>query len=61
MLVCMILCSLQQWFEYSATSKIHNCHVCKQGCKVKDVCQFYFHLVGDAKEGGLSQKQRGVK
>lgn len=61
MRVCMILCSLQQWFEYCATSKKHTCPVCKQGCKVKDACRLYFQSVGDANEGVLTQKQRGVE
>ncbi|KAL5062336.1 hypothetical protein RYX36_024073 [Vicia faba] len=52
---------LQQWFEYCATSKKRTCPVCKQGCKVKDACRLYFQSVGDAKEGGLTQKQRGVE
>ncbi|XP_050873505.1 uncharacterized protein LOC127075999 [Lathyrus oleraceus] len=52
---------LQQWFEYCATSKKHTCPVCKQGCKVKDACRLYFQSVGDANEGVLTQKQRGVE
>ncbi|XP_058745549.1 uncharacterized protein LOC131618322 [Vicia villosa] len=52
---------LQQWFEYCATSKKRTCPVCKQGCKVKDACRLYFQSIGDVKEGGLTQKQRGVE
>lgn len=52
MWVCLfggvVVCSLQQWFEYSSKGKKHTCPICKQGCRASDACRLYFQSVGDA-------------
>lgn len=52
---CVVLCSLQQWFEY-CSSKKQSCPVCKQGCKANDACRLYFQSVGDSSDAVVTQK-----